>query len=735
MSHRSATRWWRVVLSTCVIGLPAVVLISPALSTGVPGGSSSVSSVTSTGACAGSSPSTTTGSSGRLRLAGQTSWVRPGQQFTLDLSAAGTGAHKFDVYVEVFNQLLNRSNFDQTLCNLIPTPLLQTFGPVPMSSLAADPNQPGAVQFPIQVLAPGTASGSRAGSRPKSQSPANVLNLTTCSTSCAGVYPVQVTLEPAGGTTVVSELTTQLILTEPAPGSKRLALAWALPVSAPPALSAAGRPTLSSASSAGIDTLAGTIAAAQAIPLTLAASPITLAALADSPHTSDHRSLTELASWASDPSHQVVALPYAPVSPAALVAAGLTSELATQLSTGETLVDSTLHVHPDASTWLSQGNLNQAGLRALEALPGHPVKHVVLSNADLAPLPEQSAPQLTATQPFALASLTSAGRQLPAANQLEAVTSDPGLAAHLVDGPGAVLAAHQLLADLAMIYYDAPNASYSRGVVLQTPTAWQPDAAFLRAALGGLATSPIIQTVTLNQLFDQTPRTVIAPYGGVLIRQLSASLPAPPSLPSRLIKARLKDLAAFASTLGPKPPPVLTSMNNLLLASESTDISPSDRTVLLNQIRNLIHAQFSSVRLQTDTVTITAQTAQLPVTISSSLAYPVTAVLQLTSDKLGFGSRGTSRRVTLTQHQKTVEFKVRARATGKFPVQVALVSPTGDLALAQGRFAVRSSAISPVAIGLTVAAGGVLTGWWGRTLLRGRRSRNRRLVAPTPPAE
>jgi hypothetical protein len=728
MKHCSRTRWWRLGFSACLVVLPAVALMVSRQPAGVPGGSSLVSSLPNSGTCSSPSAPAGTSSSPSLRLSGQTSWVRPGHQFTLDLSTAGgkASASGFAIYVEVFNRLLNRSDFDQTLCNQIPTPLLQTFGPVPMSALAPDPAQPGAVQFPIEVRTPGTASGSMASGSPKFQTTANVLNLTACSASCAGVYPVQVILEPVGGTNLLSELTSQLILTEPAPGSKPLALAWTLPVSAPPAFSATGKPTLSSAASAGIDTLAGAITAAQAVPLTLAASPITLAALAHSPHASDHRSLTDLATWASDPSHQVVALPYAPVSPAALVAAGLSSELAPQLSTGETLVDSTLRVHPDTSTWLSQGTLDQAGLNALEALPGRPVKHVVLSSTDLAP--EQSTLQLTPTQPFALASQAGVGHQAPATYQLEAVTSDPGLALHLVNGPGAVLAAHQLLADLSMIYYDLPNASYSRGVVLQTPTAWQPDAAFLQVALGGLADSPIIQAVTLDQLFAQTP------YGGMLIRQLSTSPPAPPSLPGHSIKARLQDLAAFASTLGPSPPSVLSSLNDLLLASESSDLSPSDRSLLLDQIRSLIYAQFSSVRLQTDTVTLTAQSAALPVTISSDLAYPVTAVLQLTSDKLGFGPRGTSRRVTLTQHQKTVEFEVRARATGKFPVQVSLVSPTGDLTLAAGRFAVRSSAISPVAIALTVAAGAVLAGWWGRTLIRGRRSRNRRLVAPTPAA-
>lgn len=719
---------WRSVLAIGVIGLPTALLV---LASPRPNGPDVRTSLTAASCVAPASASAPTGQAS-LVLAGQTSWVRPKQQFVLDLSADGgtgvSGPGGWEVYVEVFDRLLNRSDFDKTLCNLMPTPLLRTFGPIPMSSLAPDPGQPGAVEFPIAVGTTGP-KGSRPGS------PVNLLNLSACSPDCAGVYPVEVVMERAGSTDVVSELTTHLVLTEPAPGSKPLALAWALPASAPPTISKSGQPSLSPQASANIATLTRALSASANVPLTLAPSPITLSALASSPRVADRRSLARLVTWASQPSHQVLARPYAPVTVASLSAAGLSSSLAIQMSTGEAVTASTLHSQPDTSTWLSSDTLNQAALNDLLGLPGHPVTKVVLSEANLAPLPEQSAPQLTPTQPFALASTSGRLRQAPRANHLEAVTYDAGLAAHLSGGRAGVLSAHQLLADLAMIYYDSPNAIEARGVVLDTPTTWEPDANFLQVALSGLASSPIVTAVTLNQLFTQTPKTVIEPYGGVLVRQLASPPPPVPSLPARSLQAGSQSLRAFASTLGTKPPPVLASLDDILLVAQSNDLSPAERDSDLARIHQLIRAQFASVKLQTDTVTLTSTTAQLPITISSNLAYPVTASLQLTSDKLGFGPQGSSRKVTLAQHQKTVEFEVRARATGKFPVTVSLVSPAGGLTLASSRFAVRSSAISPVAIGLTVVAGLVLAGWWGRSLLRGRRHRNPRLVSSVPVPE
>ncbi|HZD66438.1 MAG TPA: hypothetical protein VE152_10095, partial [Acidimicrobiales bacterium] len=71
---------------------------------------------------------------------------------------------------------------------------------------------------------------------------------------------------------------------------------------------------------------------------------------------------------------------------------------------------------------------------------------------------------------------------------------------------------------------------------------------------------------------------------------------------------------------------------------------------------------------------------------------------------------------------------VRARATGEFPAQVQLLSPNGGLVVATSRFAVRSSTFNAVAIGLTVAAGLVLVLWWGLSLRRGRRDRDRQPV-------
>ena len=118
---------------------------------------------------------------------------------------------------------------------------------------------------------------------------------------------------------------------------------------------------------------------------------------------------------------------------------------------------------------------------------------VVLPEADLDPNPLK----LTVVRPFEVAGSDQ--------TLIRAAVADAALADHFVDQPDPVLAAHQLLADLAQIYGDAPNDPEARGVVVVPPSSWVPDAAFLDAFLGGLQTSPLLAGQPLDTFFDDVP--------------------------------------------------------------------------------------------------------------------------------------------------------------------------------------------------------------------------------------
>ena len=140
-----------------------------------------------------------------------------------------------------------------------------------------------------------------------------------------------------------------------------------------------------------------------------------------------------------------------------------------------------------------------------------------------------------------------------------------------------------------------------------------------------------------------------------------------------------------------------------------------------------LDAQLGQLAIEGDqTVTLTASSGPVPVTVYSDAGYPVTATLVLSSDKLLFpnGETQWSTSVLLPPHHSTVvPVRVRTRTSGVFRLDVSLRSPDGTLRLVTGQLSVRSTSSSLVGVLLTVGAIAVLAIWWFRTSLRRRRAR------------
>ena len=131
---------------------------------------------------------------------------------------------------------------------------------------------------------------------------------------------------------------------------------------------------------------------------------------------------------------------------------------------------------------------------------------------------------VTPAQPFELAS-----RQI---RRPVVVAADGGLAAHMVDTPDPVLAAHQLLADLAVLYNDHPGRQ--RAVVAMPPRSWRPDEAFLTTALDGMASSPVVAPMTVDDVFGTIPIATTG-GGGPAERQLVTG-PSPVPVPTSPVR-------------------------------------------------------------------------------------------------------------------------------------------------------------------------------------------------------
>ncbi len=315
---------------------------------------------------------------------------------------------------------------------------------------------------------------------------------------------------------------------------------------------------------------------------------------------------------------------------------------------------------------------------------------------------------------------------------LDAVQTDPSLESELAvaQGPGAVLSAHQLLADLALVAFEEPEAPWTRGVALDPPLDWAPSSGFLTALLNGLAGIPVLDPVTLSSFFAQVDRgndggNSQNGNGWPSTRQLTATTGSTPAFPATTLNQTSSQLAGLEKVVDGGAN--LSPLGDLLLSAQSVLLSTNQQRAALSALDRVIAKRADVVSLAAvHTIRLTSRTATIPITLVRLVPYPVTVVLDLSSDKLAFLHGTNPHEVKLTQHIQSVDVDVSARTSGDFPVVVTLRSPGGALLVASAKFTVRSLSTSVVAIILTIVAAAVLLVWWARTLIAGKRGRRAR---------
>lgn len=310
--------------------------------------------------------------------------------------------------------------------------------------------------------------------------------------------------------------------------------------------------------------------------------------------------------------------------------------------------------------------------------------------------------------------------------RMAAASLDAGLAGHFTNDANQVLAAHQFLADLAVLYFDQPGGS-ARGVVALTPRSWRPTRAFLETAMAGLGESPIVQPVNLSTVFNGVDP--LRGSRGPLVRRLVGT---PRAGQAGTAKAARQRLATFGSIVDPGNV-VYDALQEQLLVAHSTDLRSSRQRAYVSGVERGVDRQLSRIQTPAGSITLTARGGQIPVTLRNGTGYPVHLVVTVRSDKLEFpgghardGSRlpnEVSRKLDLLRSNETARFTVLTRASGAFPIQITLESPDGSLVVSKTRLTVRSTAVSGLGLVLSAAAGLFLLAWWGGHALNGRRAR------------
>jgi hypothetical protein len=213
--------------------------------------------------------------------------------------------------------------------------------------------------------------------------------------------------------------------------------------------------------------------------------------------------------------------------------------------------------------------------------------------------------------------------------------------------------------------------------------------------------------------------------GAAVTRSLAPASPASVANLASGLRAARPRLAGFTSMLAPDST-MPTALSRRLLVASAASFDDVTRATYLDVVQRTIDAQLAGIETpQRERITLASRDAAIPIWLVSHLPYPVTVVVRLQSDKLDFP--GTQQQVvTLSEGRTKVEFDVRARASGTFPLDITTTSPDGQVVLGEARSSVRSTAVSGVGAVLTIGALVFLAAWWLKHLRTTRL--NRRLV-------
>lgn len=678
--------------AAAILAVPALLAVS------VPAGPAGARSAQEDGA-----------SPARLALAAIPAWIERGATVNVDVRVEPVTAD-LEIQTILYERLRSRIAFQRTVTG---DSLGSVQGTATLALSRLDAGRVGTHRIPIDL-----------GSRPTQGRSASI------PVSEPGVYPLQLQLRVRGAEAVVDRLITHVVvLDEDNPPRERLAVAWLWPLLAELPWAPDGRPSDDLAESltpAGrlaqfTDALVGT----SSVPLTLLPEPATLdawnalAAQAgpggdedpEAPPTPQQR-LDTFRDALEARNVQVLTAPYADLDVRALIEAGLGDDLALQLAHGADVLRETLDLRPDPRV-LAPGSTGPPALARLRA-----------AGADRLVLPEGSLvaedSNITPAQPFRL---PIEGREFvtaaadPELSRL--ITPQPSPPDATGDEPSDAGMAQRFLAGLAMVALEAP--SEPRGVVILPRRDWHPSANLLATTLQGLSQHPALRPVTIDGFFERLGGNDIS---NLRIRRLDPPADVPDlAITDADVDAAREQLAALVSMRPGEDRPMVERQ---ILMAESDRWSPDEREIALRFLgaaQRHLQQLIAAVGLPGEhTVTLTARQGDVPVTFINQSSDSLRVAVRLRSDKLLFPD-GSTHEVELPPRSSTIRFTVEARTSGTFPLDIEVLSPDELVLIGDFRLTIRSTAVSGIALGMTIAAAVFLFGWWANHIRKARRAR------------
>lgn len=545
-------------------------------------------------------------------------------------------------------------------------------------------------------------------------------------------YPVRITV--TAGRTATAQVDTQVVYFA-RPAGEPLLVALIVPLHVPPLYDAGGAVVRSAAQAAfgdgRIDRLLDALAAHPGVPVTLAPSGLLLDTLAD---LSDGFILSEqsgrepvgpsdpvavragsdlekIRGLARRPETRFMVTPYSAAFLPGLIRNELADRAQAQVGEGRRRLVNQLGYEPLPDWLLPAGGLLDEP--TLSVLQRSGVSKAVL-HPDSVRLGEGArAPTLTPSAPATLE--TRAGA-------VEVIVQDAGLLSVLAskEGLSPAQTRQQFLAETATIMLERP--AQRRAVAVATPPDWAPDPLVVNGILDALERSPWVRGGTPDEMVAQ-----VAERGNLRMASSQEVMAAGPRLPPEeyfeSLRSARRRIDQF-SELGP-PTGMLADLDQKLLIAASADWWTSRTAVeqgrsFTRQVEEAVRREFAKIRAPAaQTITFTSRTGTIPLLVESRAEYPVKVLIRLDSDKLEFpgtercpDGRGFCLRRDLEPRAQTVDVRAIAQASGRFPLMVTLLTPSGQVVLDSSRIVVRSTAYNVVAVTITAGAGVFLVLWW-----------------------
>jgi Family of unknown function (DUF6049) len=405
---------------------------------------------------------------------------------------------------------------------------------------------------------------------------------------------------------------------------------------------------------------------------------------------------------ARGPLVESAAMPFAAPSVPALIQAGLGVDVPVQLSRGRDQVAAFLGKEPaDDIFWPPGSYLDQA---SLSTLSGRGVRTFILDSGLV------SRP----SQPKEFAQPATAALSNSLTTTATAIVPDDGIQA-ILESPlprrDVRLTVQAVLGELAQIWLEQPGVP--RAVALLASDRLDLPGGLFGPLLRIVGEAPFVQTQRLGAIVKNFPAKQDPPAQLVPHRSPSFSI----GYVEALAAARA-DIATYRSILVTESP-VPNRMEDTVLLAEGDTFSDDQAygEAFVGGIRQRLQTLFQGIQPDTSrVVTLASGRGVVPLGVHNATDERVRVQIRLVSVRLDPSSEAQT--VQLRANSTTpMFFRVKSRTTGRFPVQVRVLTPEGAPLGDPYELVVRSTAYNLVALIVTVGAALFLLVWWARRFI------------------